>query len=497
MALVVGNGAYATSRMTLSNPPADAKLVAGVLERVGFSVDLVVNGTREHMYDALDRFAAKAETADLALFYFAGHGIQDLGQNFLMPVDAELKRQRDLRDRFVPLDDVLQSLSQARGAKILMLDACRDNAAVDALRAAVPRSRSTAVSRGLAPMPRVSGMLVAFATQPGLVAADGTAANSPFTEALARHLAEPGLELRQVLTRVRIDVAEATEQKQIPEVSDSLLGEVFLNSAPAGSAPAELAFWSSVERAATESLYRAYLDRYGERGTFAPIAKEKLAALRPNAPATLSTSVLAQIARATQTKPVPAARPPPGSQTRAILYDEGATPQEGISLQGTVLWRTEPVSGGEGKPLEVALRGEVIIPAHNLRVTLMFRRNTDLTLPASHTIEVQFALPANFANAGIANVPGLIMKAEEQSQGAALAGLSVRVTGGFFLIGLKQGQERSVNEALLRDRGWIDIPILYENKRRAVLTLEKGAFGAKVFNDALMAWQTADQNSTP
>lgn len=182
---------------------------------------------------------------------------------------------------------------------------------------------------------------------------------------------------------------------------------------------------------------------------------------------------------------------------RAILYEESGEPQGGTSLEGTVVWRTESVSGGQGQPLETALRGEVTIPARNLRVTLVLRRNTDSTLPASHTIEVQFALPANFANAGIANVPGLIMKAEEQSQGAALAGLSVRVTGGFFLIGLSSLEsERSANEQLLRDRDWIDIPILYENGRRAVLTLEKGTPGEKAFNDALAAWRAAGNNSS-
>jgi hypothetical protein len=195
-------------------------------------------------------------------------------------------------------------------------------------------------------------------------------------------------------------------------------------------------------------------------------------------------------APATQPAVVPVAQ-------RAILYEESGEPQGGTSLEGTVLWRTESVSGGQGQPLETALRGEVTIPARNLRVTLVLRRNTDSTLPASHTIEVQFTLPANFANAGIANVPGLIMKAEEQSQGAALAGLSVRVTGGFFLIGLSSlDSERAANEQLLRDRDWIDIPILYDNGRRAVLTLEKGTPGEKAFNDALAAWRAAGNNSS-
>jgi hypothetical protein len=161
-------------------------------------------------------------------------------------------------------------------------------------------------------------------------------------------------------------------------------------------------------------------------------------------------------------------------------------------MTGTVTWRTESVSGGQNQPLETALRGEIEIPGRNVKATLVIRRNADATLPASHTIELQFTLPENFPNAGIANVPGILMKADESARGAAMAGLSVRVTNGFFLIGLSNLEiERTVNEQLLRDRGWIDIPILYDNGRRAVLTLEKGTPGAQAFNDAFAAWQTA------
>jgi hypothetical protein len=175
--------------------------------------------------------------------------------------------------------------------------------------------------------------------------------------------------------------------------------------------------------------------------------------------------------------------PTPG---KAILYEEGGEPQGGASFEGAVIWRTQLVRGDQGQPPETALSGEVSIPARNLKMTLLIRRNTDTTLPASHTIEVRFSVPQNFNNAGIANVPGLIMKTEEQSQGAALAGLSVRVTGGYFLIGLSSlDSEKAANEQLLRDRAWIDIPIRYDNNRRAVLTLEKGTSGEKAFNDVL------------
>lgn len=175
---------------------------------------------------------------------------------------------------------------------------------------------------------------------------------------------------------------------------------------------------------------------------------------------------------------------------RAVLYEEGPNQQSGEALNGTVLWRTESVSGGQNQPLETALRGDVDIPGRKLGATITIRRNLDTTLPASHTIEIQFKIPENFSNAGVSNVPGLLMKADEAARGAAVAGLSVRVMNGFFLIGLSNlDTEKSVNEQLLRDRGWIDVPILYENGRRAVLTLEKGTPGAQAFNDAFNAWR--------
>lgn len=192
------------------------------------------------------------------------------------------------------------------------------------------------------------------------------------------------------------------------------------------------------------------------------------------------------------------ASPPAGPLVaqRAVLYEEGPNQQSGEALQGSVVWRLESVSGGQGQPLETALRGDIDVPARKLRATLTIRRNGDATLPASHTIEIQFTLPDDFPNAGISNVPGMLMKADESARGAAVSGLSVRVTNGFFLIGLSNLEtERSVNEQLLRDRGWIDVPILYDNGRRAVLTLEKGTPGAQAFQDAFSAWRSASASN--
>jgi uncharacterized caspase-like protein len=241
VALVIGNGAYTSEKLRLANPPRDATLISAALENLGFEVETIADANKEAMEDAIGRLAQRSRDADVSLFYYAGHAIQDLGKNFLMPVDGALKTEQDLRRRFVRLDDIIADLSTAKGARIVILDACRDNDAIGALRSAVPQTRSIGVSRGLAAVPKLSGMLVAFATQADRVAADGTGVNSPFAYSLAKRLVEPGVELRVALIRVRQDVALATQSTQVPEVSDSLLGELYLQSAELAPTPEKLA----------------------------------------------------------------------------------------------------------------------------------------------------------------------------------------------------------------------------------------------------------------
>jgi hypothetical protein len=236
VALVIGNGDYADLRPRLPNPPNDATEIGRTLGDLGFDVEVVTDADKAVMEDATARLARKARSADVTLLFFAGHGIQDLGKNYLAPVDADLSDETDLRRRFMRLDDILDDLAGAKGALILMLDACRDNAAVEALRAAVPKTRSTGVTRGLAPVPRTDGLLVAFATQPTRVADDGVGKHSPFTEALLTHLGDTDAEFRTVLTRVRVAVAKATDNRQVPETTDSLLREIYLNPSPPAAA---------------------------------------------------------------------------------------------------------------------------------------------------------------------------------------------------------------------------------------------------------------------
>jgi hypothetical protein len=185
----------------------------------------------------------------------------------------------------------------------------------------------------------------------------------------------------------------------------------------------------------------------------------------------------------------PNAQAGPAVAQRAVLYEADPNDPQGKRFAGSVVWRTETVSPGPGLAPELVVRGDVSIPERHLTVTWSLRRNTDKALPASHTIEVMFNLPPDFAGGGIANVPGILMKDSEEVRGTPLAGLAVKVTNGFFLIGLNAADpEMQHNVQLLKERPWFDILIVYNNNSRAILTMEKGPPGERAFADAFKAW---------
>ena len=180
----------------------------------------------------------------------------------------------------------------------------------------------------------------------------------------------------------------------------------------------------------------------------------------------------------------------PAVAQRVVLYEEDSNDPQGKRYVGSVNWRTETVSPGPALAPELAVRADVEIPERHITMTWSLRRNTDPALPASHTIEILFHLPAEFPGGGIANVPGILMKQSEQARGTPLAGLAVKVTNGFFLIGLSAVEaEQQHNIQLLKDRPWFDIPIVYTNGGRAILALEKGTPGDRAFADAFAAWE--------
>ncbi|WGR92895.1 caspase family protein [Bradyrhizobium sp. ISRA443] len=233
VALVIGNGAYVHVK-ALPNPPNDARAIAKSLREIGFTVSEGLDLDRDAMQKTIHDFLREAARSQVAVVYYAGHGVQVDGRNYLVPVDIEFRAGGRMADAMVDMDTIMAGLDDQIRTNILILDACRNNPMAPQVASAGP-SRSIAGGSGLAAPASLgsgstlgAGTLIAFATAPGQVALDGEGANSPFSAALSRHIGTPGLEVQQMLTRVRAEVVAATKGKQVPWSNSSLLGEVYL-----------------------------------------------------------------------------------------------------------------------------------------------------------------------------------------------------------------------------------------------------------------------------
>jgi len=308
VALVIGNAAYEhTAR--LANPGNDARAMTDLLQRLGFEIHGGLDLDKRGMETLLREFGRQAESADVAMVFYAGHAVQVDGENYLLPTDARLANERDLKWDAVPLNYVMEETARVRRLRMVLLDACRDNPLANQMARSMG-GRSAAVGRGLAVIETPSGgadTLVVYATEAGRIAADGDGRNSPFTEALLDHLDTPGVEVRLLMGRVRDAVREKTGGRQTPWVNNSLGGsEYYLVSAPQtaslpapdtmpprpGSASLEVAFWDSIK----DSRIRAHFDEYLKQfphGTFAGLARLKIRELtteRVQPPTSPSTS---------------------------------------------------------------------------------------------------------------------------------------------------------------------------------------------------------------
>lgn len=174
---------------------------------------------------------------------------------------------------------------------------------------------------------------------------------------------------------------------------------------------------------------------------------------------------------------------------KVVLYDEDPSDPKGKQYVGSVVWRLEQIKASGNQKADVAVRADIEIPDRKFKMTMSFRRNTDSSLPASHTAELTFILPPDFPGGSVSNVPGILMKSNEQARGTPLAGLAVKVTDGFFLVGLSNvDADRARNVQLLKERSWFDVPLVYANQRRAIIAIEKGAPGERAFNEAFAQW---------
>ncbi|MGE0698524.1 MAG: caspase family protein [Hyphomicrobiaceae bacterium] len=223
-AFVVGNSAYA-SAPHLPNPANDARDLARRLEAIGYKVTLGIDLGRAQFLQSFQAFAATLRSDDVALLYFAGHGLQIGGENYLFPVDATVGSEADARTRLVPLNALIADLSRGTRTRLVILDACRNNPFGEKL-AETGATRSAGLGQGLARVYAGVGSFIAYSTQPGNVALDGRGRNSPFTEALIRHMADAAADVHAVMRRVRVDVQRATAEQQIPWENSSLIEEM-------------------------------------------------------------------------------------------------------------------------------------------------------------------------------------------------------------------------------------------------------------------------------
>lgn len=293
VALVIGNGAYERAGDALPNPPNDARDMAAKLRTLDFEVIEAVDRDYRGMRQALRAFERALPGASAGLFFYAGHGMEYRGQNYLFPIDAVLETEGDIGFGLVGMQQVLQIMERSVPTRLVFLDACRNNPLARRFRGALGSStRTSEPSGGLARMDAGQGTFIAYATAPGDIAEDGAGDNSPFTAALLEQLDEPGVDVSVLMRNVRREVANATGFRQTPWESSSLLNpfvfnleiEVTIEQTPlpensVDDNRAEIVFWETIEDSERPAAFEAYLDRYGEDGLFGPLAQTRLDAL--------------------------------------------------------------------------------------------------------------------------------------------------------------------------------------------------------------------------
>lgn len=349
VALVIGNGAYQHAPR-LPNPVNDAADVAAALKRSGFETILATDLNKAGMDEVTIRFARAARAADVALFYYSGHALQFAGVNYLAPIDTRLVDEADLR-RMVRLDEVVQDVQQARNLRILVVDGCRDNPLAEELKRSLGTTRALPLQRGLAKIDSPEGMIVAYATQAGRTAEDGSGRNSPYTAAFLKNI-EARDEIGTIFRRISADVYATTRQTQLPELSLSLIGEFYLNGkvqinvtapqAPVDPCASASEHWKSAESIGTIEAYQDHLARFGSCA-FAGLAKVRIESLKSKAAATNAAP--------------PAPVPPPTAPLIASAENFSADAVPFVSTQTRTALANEYAPAGPNKAVAINITG--------------------------------------------------------------------------------------------------------------------------------------------
>ena len=356
VALVIGNSSYEKAA-PLANPKNDANALAAVLSDLQFEVVKGIDLDRSEFEGVVRKFVRAIRGADVALLFYAGHGLQVKGRNYLAPIDADLSDEADLDFETLPLRTILKHMERHTRTNLVFLDACRDNPLARNLARSMG-TRSVAVGRGLARVETGVGTLIAFATEPGNVALDGWGGNSPFTTALLKHIETPGLDVDLMLRRVRKDVLELTSGKQVPWSNSSLTGRFEFAAVQAGDVPGqdkpaksgaptvatgsdrtiELAYWDAIVGSKAAADFESYLRKFPS-GAFAELARLRIKRLKQ----------AALTEREPVKKPVPAARGQRIELTSGVKKDEkSGKARLGVSIM-SVPERLAPCFAFEGK----------------------------------------------------------------------------------------------------------------------------------------------------
>lgn len=278
IALVIGNGTY-PGVAALKNPVNDALDIAGKLKTFGFKVTVKTNVSLKEMLRTLTAFGDSIQPGGEVVFFYAGHGMQVRGRNYLIPVDAEIRTESAVSSESVDVDQLLDKLASAR-LSLVILDACRNNPF---------ERRFRGGGQGLASINAPTGTMIAYSTAPGRVASDGDGRNGLYTQELLAAMSTPGIKVEDVFKRVRANVVRMSGEAQVPWESSSLTGDFYFRPgdmpgtlAPGGmseSASPEVVFWNSAERGNSVGDYEAYLKRF-PNGAFEELAKTRIAMLR-------------------------------------------------------------------------------------------------------------------------------------------------------------------------------------------------------------------------
>lgn len=382
VALVIGNGAYRDA--PLNNPSNDARAMAQALKDAGFEVSLQVDADIQGMLTGLRRFGDQLRKGGVGVFYYAGHGMQIKGRNYLIPINSVIQREDEVAYQAVDAQAVLDKMEAAgNGTNIMILDACRNNPFARSFRSA---------QQGLAPMDAPVGTLVAFATAPGSVASDGRGSNGLYTQHLLNAMREPGAKVEDVFKRVRSAVRRESKDKQVPWEATSLEGDFYFiaptDKAPSASAALEESMWALVKNSSDVLELKAFVARF-PASVHAPEVLARLKQASPAAPA-LQAPAPTPTAVAPSPQPTPQTQPAPAvTGSNAFGFSVG----DRWSYQQIDKYKGEVISNWSRKISRILPNGDLLSGSTVMSPNGNLRQLTNNRFPSRVYSEVEVLFP--------------------------------------------------------------------------------------------------------